>query len=94
TAEWGIWQLCAGFGQLRLPLDINDPIGCANLLEMCFRSLNLRTRCIGISQNSMVYMHIWQEAENDDIWRALENVLFGKLRWHDQVAYFHHVVVE
>ena len=94
TAKWGVRQLRAGFGRLRLPLDINDPVGRANLLEVCFRTYNLRTRRVGIGQISTVYMRIWQEAEDDDIWEDFENVTFGELRRRDRVARFHHVVME
>ncbi|KAJ3015524.1 hypothetical protein NUW54_g1019 [Trametes sanguinea] len=33
TTEWGVRQLRAGFARLRLPLDINDPVGRGDLLE-------------------------------------------------------------
>lgn len=41
TAEWGMRQLRAGFGRLRVPLDINDPVGRGDLLEICIRAMNV-----------------------------------------------------
>lgn len=87
-------QVRGGFGRLRLPLDINDPIGRSDLLEVCFRSMNVRTVRVGINQIRTVYMRIWQEAEDEDIWNDFENIMFGELRRRDRVARFHHVVVE
>ncbi|CDO76663.1 hypothetical protein BN946_scf184752.g1 [Trametes cinnabarina] len=94
TAEWGVRQLRGGFGRLRVPLDINDDIGRSDLLEVCLRSMNLRTSRVGISQIRNVYMRIWEEAEDSDIWQAFEGVVFGQLRRRDHVARFHHVVEE
>lgn len=87
-------QVRSGFGRLRVPLDINDSEGRSDLLEVCLRSMNLRTTRVGISEIRSVYMRIWQEAEDDDIWNDFENVIFGELRRRDRVAQFHHVVVE
>ena len=56
--------------------------------------MNVRTTLVGISQIRTVYMRIWQEAEDADIWSDCENVVFGELRRRDRVARFHHVVVE
>ncbi|KAI0367323.1 hypothetical protein BV20DRAFT_1000852 [Pilatotrama ljubarskyi] len=94
TAEWGVRQVRAGFGRLRVPLDVNDPIGRGDLLEVCFRSMNLRTIRVGISEIRTVYMQVWQDAEDRDIWQDFENVVFGEIRRRDRVARFHHVVVE
>ncbi|TFK78810.1 hypothetical protein K466DRAFT_453134, partial [Polyporus arcularius HHB13444] len=89
TAEWGMRQLRAGFGRLRVPLDINDPQGRAELLEVCVRSVNVRAERVGISEIRNVYMRIWQEAEDDDIWNHFEDVLFGEIRRRDRVSRFH-----
>lgn len=94
TAEWGMRQLRAGFGRLRVPLDINDAEGRGELLEVCIRSLNVRAERVGISEIRTVYMRYWQEAEDDDIWNDFENILFGDLRRRDRVSRFHRVIVE
>ncbi|KDR70605.1 hypothetical protein GALMADRAFT_50277, partial [Galerina marginata CBS 339.88] len=56
TAEWGNRQLQGTFGRLRIPLDINNSHQRGDLLEICFRLANLRTRWIGINQITTVYM--------------------------------------
>ncbi|RDX46395.1 hypothetical protein OH76DRAFT_1356239 [Lentinus brumalis] len=94
TAEWGMRQLRAGFGRLRVPLDIADAKGRGELLEVCIRSLNVRAERVGVSEIRTVYMRYWQEAEDDDIWNDFENVLFGDLRRRDRVSRFHRVIVE
>ena len=94
TAEWGMRQLCGGFGRLRLPLDINDKAGRSLLLEVCIHSMNLRVRWVGISKIRKVYFQVWQESEDEDIWNDLENVVFGEVRKCDRVAQFHRLVVE
>ena len=94
TAEWGMHGLRSGFGRLRLPLDVNDPIGRGDLLETCIRSMNLRTVRVGISEIRTVYMQYWKEAEDEDIWNDFESVMFGELRRRDRVSRFHRVVVD
>ncbi|EIW51377.1 uncharacterized protein TRAVEDRAFT_137504 [Trametes versicolor FP-101664 SS1] len=94
TAEWGMRQLRAGFGRLRLPLDINDPEGRLELLEVCARSCNVRAVRVGINEIRTVYMRYWQEAEDNDIWTDFDNVIFGELQRRDRVARFHLVVVD
>ena len=94
TAEWGMRELQGGFGRLRVPLDVNDPIGRGDLLEVCVRSVNVRAELVGISEIRTVYMRVWKEDEDEDIWSDFENVLFGELRRRDRVARFHRVVVD
>lgn len=94
TAEWGMRHLRAGFGRLRVPLDANDPVGRSELLEVCARSSNVRADRVGISEIRNVYMRIWEDAEDDDIWNNFEDVLFGELRRRDRVSRFHRVAVE
>ncbi|OJT03821.1 hypothetical protein TRAPUB_12304, partial [Trametes pubescens] len=76
TAEWGMRQLRAGFGHLRIPLDVNDPVCCSDLLEVCVRSSNLRAELVGINEIRTVYMRCWEDAEDTDIWQDFENVVF------------------
>ncbi|CAE7160568.1 unnamed protein product [Rhizoctonia solani] len=58
-AEWGMRALQGAYGRLRMPLDINNPIGRRVLIETCLRLHNLRTRLIGINQIKRVYMPVW-----------------------------------
>ncbi|OJT14842.1 hypothetical protein TRAPUB_8636 [Trametes pubescens] len=94
TAEWGMRQLRAGFGRLRVPLNINDPDGRLVLLEICARSSNVRAVRVGLNEIRTVYMRVWEEAEDADIWADLDNVMFGEIRRRDRVARFHLVVVD
>ena len=87
-------QLRGGFGRLRIPLDVNDPVGRGILLEVCVRAMNLRTVRVGINEIRSVYMRVWEEAEEAWIWRDMENALFRDIRRHDRVARFHVVAVE
>ncbi len=94
TAKWGMRQLQGGFGCLRMPLDVNDPVGRGELLESSIRSMNLRAVRVGISQIRSVYMPCWKDAEDEDIWNDFANVVFGDLRRRDRVSRFHRIVAE
>ncbi|KAI0350175.1 hypothetical protein OH77DRAFT_1464227 [Trametes cingulata] len=94
TAEWGVRYVRAGYGRLRVPLDISDTQGRADLLEVCFRDANLKTERIGMNEIRTVYMRYWEEAEDEDIWADFENVVFGEIRRRDRVARFHRIEVE
>lgn len=89
TAEWGMRTLQGSFGRLRIPLDINNPDGRQQLLEVCVRLFNLRARLVGINQIRSVYLPIWQESEDERLWTALGDMAFGDIRRHDRVACFH-----
>ncbi|CAA7264567.1 unnamed protein product [Cyclocybe aegerita] len=90
TAEWGNRGLQGAFGRLRVPLPIDNAERRGNLLEICNRLNNLRTRRVGINQIRTVYMRYWQDtAEDIDIWQNFENMLFSDQRKNDRVARFH-----
>ena len=90
SAEWGMRALQGSFGRLRLPLEINDDGGRADLLEVCVRMNNVRALLVGINQIRNVYMPIWQD-EDDRLWSGFERMLFGDIQWHDRVSRFHNV---
>ncbi|KAI0048880.1 hypothetical protein FA95DRAFT_1539072 [Auriscalpium vulgare] len=92
TAEWGMRALQGSFGRLRVPMDIEDDEGRANLIEVCVRLNNLRAICVGINQIRNVYMPIWRQAD-DDLWFGFENMLFADIRRRDRVARFHAIDV-
>ncbi|CAA7270092.1 unnamed protein product [Cyclocybe aegerita] len=90
TAEWGNRGLQGAFGCLRVPLPIDNAERQGNLLEICNRLNNLRTRRVGINQIRTVYMRYWQDtAEDIDIWQNFENMLFSDQRKNNRVACFH-----
>jgi hypothetical protein len=55
------------FGQLHVPLDVNDQAGQQRLLETCVRLSNVRAICVGINQIHSVYMPIWKASENEQL---------------------------
>ncbi|KAI0045038.1 hypothetical protein FA95DRAFT_1589928 [Auriscalpium vulgare] len=89
TAEWGMQ---GSFGRLRVPMDIEDDEGRANLIEVCVCMNNLRAICVGINHIRNVYMPIWRQAD-DDLWFGFENMLFADIRCRDRVAQFHAIDV-
>ena len=90
TAEWGNQHLQGTFGRLRVPLEINNAECRGDLLELCVRLGNLRTRQVGINQIRTVYMPIWHEnTEEEYIWKNFEDIIFSEQRRKDRVARFH-----
>lgn len=90
TAEWGNRALQGAFGRLRVPLEISNAERRGELLEICSRLHNVRTRLVGTNQIRTVYMPCWQSTPEDiEIWRNFENMLFSDQRRHDRVARFH-----
>jgi hypothetical protein len=82
------------FGRLRIPLPINYSDHCRDILETVSRLFNLHTCLIGHNQIRTVYMPIWKEGEQEELWTNFENVLFSEQRRNDRVGRFHLVVVK
>lgn len=89
SAEWGMRQLQGSFGRLRMPLEINNAVQRGDLLETCTRLQNVRTKLVGINQLRSVYLPIWRENEQEEIWNNFENIFYGDQRKNDRVARFH-----
>lgn len=89
SAEWGMRALQGSFGRLRMPLEVNNAERRGDLLETCVRLQNLRTELVGINQLRTVYMPIWQENEQEEIWKNFENILYGEQQRNDRVSNFH-----
>jgi len=85
TAEWGMREIQGRFGRLRMPLEIGDNDGRANLIETCFRLHNLRTRRVGINH---VYAPVQDEGD-DRVWRGFEPILFPAPSKPDRISNFH-----
>jgi hypothetical protein len=77
TAEWGNSALKGAFGRLRLPLQIHDHPARRDLLEVCVRLHNLRTRCIGLNEIRSVYMPLWSLTPEEGLWDGFENRFFS-----------------
>ena len=93
TAEWGNCGLQGAFGQLCLPLPIQNSDQHSNLLEIIVRLQNLRTRKVGFNQIQTVYMPIWKAGDQERIWNEFESMMFGELRNNDHVTQYHIEVV-
>ena len=76
TAEWGNHTLQSAFGRLRIPLPVHDHEARANMLEVCARLHNLRSRLVGLNQIRTVYMPLWTPTELESVWDGLEARLF------------------
>lgn len=90
TAEWGMRSIQGSFGRLRVPLEIKHTDRRGNLLEVCVRLHNLRTRLVGINQIKNVYMKEWtNSAAQLEVWENFENMLFSEQRTNDRVSNYH-----
>ena len=90
TAEWGMRSIQGSFGQLRLPLPIEDENFRADLLECVFRLHQLRTRKVGYNQIAEVYIPHWRSsAEDEYLWFNFENMLFSDQCKNDRVSHYH-----
>jgi hypothetical protein len=70
-------------------LEINHADRRGDLLETCVRSFNLRARRVGVNQIRTVYMPLWQQDSNEEVWKNFENMLFSDQRKNDRVSRFH-----
>ena len=84
--------LQGSFGRLRVPLDINNSPARKRLLEICVRLNNVWVMRVGINQIQSVYMPIWRNSDDDELWNDLGNQIVGNIRRRDRVARFHLVV--
>jgi hypothetical protein len=94
TAEWGMRTMQGSFGRLRVPLSIKDSDLRGDILECASRLFNLRARTVGYNQIRTVYMPIWKEGEQEELWATFKSMLFSEQRRNDRVHRFHLVVVE
>lgn len=89
SAEWGMRSLQGSFGRLRVPLEVAFVDSRGDLLEICVRLQNLRTRLVGINQIRSVYLPTWKANEQEEIWQSFETMLFSEQRERDRVHRFH-----
>ncbi|KAF9019862.1 hypothetical protein BDZ89DRAFT_1093804 [Hymenopellis radicata] len=94
AAEWGNRCLQGSFGRLRIPLKVEYSNVRGDLLEVCFRLYQLRTRRVGINQIRSVYLPIWKEGAQEEIWDHFEQLLFRDQTQNDRVRSFHLTVQE
>ena len=78
TAEWGMHTLQGSFGCLHIPLPINHSDLRGDLLETVSRLFNLHARAVGHNQIWTVYMPIWREDEQEELWMSFEGMLFSE----------------
>ncbi|TDL21627.1 hypothetical protein BD410DRAFT_821302 [Rickenella mellea] len=89
TAEWGMRAIQGSFGRLRMPLQIGDAAGRGDLLEICMRLHNVRTRLVGINQIRSVYEPIWRDGDQAEIWDGFKDMMFSEQRARDRVSAYH-----
>lgn len=89
SAEWGMRALQGAFGRLRVPLVIAHSSLRADILETCFRLHQVRTRVVGINQILNVYVRIWREGNQAEVWDGFEDMLFSEQIQRDRVSSFH-----
>jgi hypothetical protein len=94
TAEWGMRAMQGSFGRLRVSLSINHDDLRGDLLETVSRLFNLRARTVGHNQIRTVYMPIWREDEQEELWMSFEGMLFFEQRRNDRVGRFHLIASE
>ncbi len=83
-------SLQGSFGRLRVPLEVNDVVRRADLLEICVRLHNLRARRVGFNQIQTVYMHEWcADGDQLHLWQSFEHILFSDQRKIDRVSRYH-----
>ena len=88
TAEWGMREIQGRFGRLRIPLEIEDTDGRADLIETCFRLHNLRARRVGINHIRNVYVPVSRDGDSH-VWEGFEQILFPAPERPDRVSSFH-----
>lgn len=89
AAEWGMRCIQGSFGRLRLPLDAHDGDNRRDLLEICVRLHNVRTRLVGINQIKNTFMPVWKET--DGLWETFGDALLKDIRAHDRVLQYHNI---
>ncbi|KAG2044584.1 hypothetical protein BDR03DRAFT_930574 [Suillus americanus] len=57
-----------------------------DLVEACVRLNNLHAQKVSISQICSVYMPIWVQNEQEEVWAHFESMLFSKQHRNDRVA--------
>ncbi|KAK0503744.1 hypothetical protein EDD18DRAFT_1305632 [Armillaria luteobubalina] len=93
TAEWGNQGLQGSFGWLRVLLSVQYKDLQGDLLEVCVCLFNYRARTVGYNQIWTVYMPIWRDDGQEEIWHSFENLLFSDQCKNDQVSKFYNIVV-
>jgi hypothetical protein len=89
TAEWGNGTLQKVFGRLCVPLTITYTTHHASILENFIHLCNLCTCRVGLNQIRTVYMPIWKENGQDEMWTMFNDMLFSDQRKNDHVHHFY-----
>ncbi|QRW03575.1 DDE superfamily endonuclease [Ceratobasidium sp. AG-Ba] len=84
--EWGMRAMQGVFSRLRVPLDINDPVGRQRLLEACVRLHNLRVQRVGINQIRSVY--VAEQSPADALRGQAHRILCPNPRPHNRIGQF------
>ncbi|KAI6140193.1 hypothetical protein BKA82DRAFT_4332059 [Pisolithus tinctorius] len=83
TTEWGMHAIQGSFGQLQMPLNIDDDKKRGNLIETCLWLHNVHTV-------KTVYLQSWQQTNEDqEVWTGFAEMLFSDQIKKDHVSHFH-----
>ena len=67
TAEWGMHTMQGSFGQLCVPLAINNSDLWGDILESTTQFFNLHAHTVGQNQIQTVYMRIWKGGKQEEL---------------------------
>ena len=59
------------------------------MIEVCIRLTNIRARLVGVSQIRNVFVPIWRDSDEANIWDNFEKMLFDDIERADRVSRFH-----
>jgi hypothetical protein len=76
TAKWGMCTMQGSFGWLHVPLAINNSDLQGDILESTSQLFKLCACTVGHNQIRTVYMPIWKEGEQEELWATFESMLF------------------
>ena len=71
------------FGQLHVPLTINDSDLQGDIFESTSWLFNLHACTVGHNQIQIVYMPIWKGGEQKELWATFESMLFSEQHRND-----------
>ena len=81
-------SLQGSFARLRIPMEIQGDGARSDILEICVRLHNIRSRLVGISQIRNVYEPLWRSGD-DELYFDFEDILYGDMRRRDRLSRFY-----
>lgn len=91
AAEWGMRAIQGGFSRLKLPMPAADPGYRREVLYLCCRLHQIRTRHVGINQIRTTYFSAWEEYGRD-VLDDFEEMLFTDIQRNDRISRYYNMV--